>query len=131
VDNWRWQGIPFYLRTGKRLPDKISEVAIQFRSIPHQTFPTAALMDWCPIVEDDDYPDFVAPLAMAVVRQEVVRGIAICGSGVGACVAANKISGVRAALIIGSFSAQQGVADDDMNIICLGAGSSDMPWHWN
>ena len=48
VDNWRWQGVPFYLRTGKRLPDKISEVAIQFRSVPHQTFPTAALMDWRP-----------------------------------------------------------------------------------
>jgi len=71
-------------------------------------------------VEDDDYPDFVVPLAIAVARQEVVRGIAICGSGVGACVAANKISGVRAALITDSFSAHQGVEDDDMNIICLG-----------
>ena len=71
-------------------------------------------------VEDDDYPDFVVTLAMAVARHEVVRGIAICGSGVGACVAANKISGVRAALITDSFSAHQGVEDDDMNIICLG-----------
>jgi ribose 5-phosphate isomerase B len=71
-------------------------------------------------VEDDDYPDFVVPLATAVARQEVVRGIAICGSGVGACVAANKISGVRAALITDSFSAHQGVEDDDMNVICLG-----------
>ena len=72
------------------------------------------------LVEDDDYPDFVVPLAMAVARKEVIRGIAICGSGVGACVAANKISGVRAALITDSFSAHQGVEDDDMNIICLG-----------
>jgi glucose-6-phosphate 1-dehydrogenase len=48
VDNWRWQTVPFYLRTGKRLPSKISEVAIQFRPVPHQTFPAAALMDWRP-----------------------------------------------------------------------------------
>jgi glucose-6-phosphate 1-dehydrogenase len=45
VDNWRWQGVPFYLRTGKRLPAKISEVAIQFRPAPHQPFPAAAVMD--------------------------------------------------------------------------------------
>jgi len=48
VDNWRWQGVPFYLRTGKRLPDRISEVTIQFRPVPHQTFPAGALMDWRP-----------------------------------------------------------------------------------
>jgi glucose-6-phosphate 1-dehydrogenase len=48
VDNWRWQGVPFYLRTGKRLPAKTSEVAIQFRPVPHQTFPAAALLDWRP-----------------------------------------------------------------------------------
>jgi glucose-6-phosphate 1-dehydrogenase len=48
VDNWRWQGVPFYLRTGKRLPSKISEVAVQFRPVPHQTFPAAALVDWRP-----------------------------------------------------------------------------------
>ncbi len=70
---------------------------------------------------DDDYPDFVAPMARAVARGEVVRGIAICGSGVGACIAANKISGARAGLITDSFSAHQGVEDDDMNVICLGA----------
>jgi len=72
-------------------------------------------------VEDDDYPDFVVPLGRAVARGEVTRGIAICGSGVGACIAANKINGVRAALITDPFSAHQGVEDDDMNIICLGA----------
>ncbi len=68
----------------------------------------------------DDYPDFVAPLARAVAAKEVERGIAICGSGVGASVAANKIRGVRAALITDPYSAHQGVEDDDMNIMCLG-----------
>lgn len=68
----------------------------------------------------DDYPDFVIPLAKAVAVKEVYRAIAICGSGVGACIAANKVSGVRAALITDHFSAHQGVEDDDMNLICLG-----------
>ena len=71
-------------------------------------------------VIDDDYPDFVIPLARAVAHGEVERGVAICGSGVGACVAANKVQGVRAALITDYFSAHQGVEDDDMNIMCLG-----------
>lgn len=68
----------------------------------------------------DDFPDFVIPLAKAVASKEVFRGIAICGSGVGACIAANKISNIRAALIAEHFSAHQGVEDDDMNLICLG-----------
>jgi ribose 5-phosphate isomerase B len=68
----------------------------------------------------DDYPDFVIPLARAVASKEVERGIAICGSGVGAAIAANKVAGVRAALIQDHFSAHQGVEDDDMNLICLG-----------
>jgi ribose 5-phosphate isomerase B len=68
----------------------------------------------------DDYPDFVIPLARAVASGEVKYGIAICGSGVGASIGANKIAGVRAALIHDSFSAHQGVEDDDMNLICLG-----------
>jgi ribose 5-phosphate isomerase B len=68
----------------------------------------------------DDFPDFVVPLARAVAQGEVERGIAICGSGVGASVAANKIPGVRAALITDAYSAHQGVEDDDMNIMCLG-----------
>lgn len=69
---------------------------------------------------DDDYPDFVIPLARAVVSGQVKRGVAICGSGVGACIAANKIPGVRACLIHDPFSAHQGVEDDDLNLICLG-----------
>ena len=70
---------------------------------------------------EDDYPDVVIPLARAVSGGEVDRGVAICGSGVGACVAVNKIPGVRAALITDVFSAHQGVEDDHMNVICLGA----------
>ncbi len=69
---------------------------------------------------DDDYPDFVVPLAHAMARGEVDRGVAICGSGVGACIAANKVPGVRACLIHEDFSAHQGVEDDNMNLICLG-----------
>jgi ribose 5-phosphate isomerase B len=68
----------------------------------------------------DDYPDFVIPLARAVADGAVERGIAICGSGVGAAVCANKIRGVRAALIHDHFSARQGVEDDHMNILCMG-----------
>jgi RpiB/LacA/LacB family sugar-phosphate isomerase len=68
----------------------------------------------------DDYPDFVIPLARAVAQGEVERGIAMCGSGVGACFTANKIAGVRSALIHETFSAHQGVEDDDMNLLCLG-----------
>jgi ribose 5-phosphate isomerase B len=69
---------------------------------------------------DDDYPDFVVPLADAVVAGRVDRGVAICGSGVGASVCANKIPGIRAALIHDHFSARQGVEDDHMNILCMG-----------
>ncbi len=68
----------------------------------------------------DDFPDFVVPLARAVAAGEVERGIAFCGSGVGACVAVNKVPRARGALITDPFSAHQGVEDDDMNIMCLG-----------
>ena len=70
--------------------------------------------------EDDDYPDFTVPLARAVGFHEVSLGIAICGSGVGAAIVANKIPGVRACLIHEAFSAHQGVEDDDLNLLCLG-----------
>jgi ribose 5-phosphate isomerase B len=69
---------------------------------------------------DDDYPDVVIPLARAVASGDVERGIAVCGSGVGASICANKIPGAHAGLIHDHFSAQQGVEDDHMNIICLG-----------
>ena len=70
--------------------------------------------------EGEDYPDYVLPLAQAVAIQEVERGVAICGSGVGASVCANKIRGIRAALIHDHFSARQGLEDDHMNILCMG-----------
>jgi ribose 5-phosphate isomerase B len=68
----------------------------------------------------DDYPDFVIPLARAVADGKVERGVAVCGSGVGASVCANKIPGVRAGLIQDHYSAHQGVEHDDMNILCIG-----------
>jgi ribose 5-phosphate isomerase B len=72
------------------------------------------------LASGDDYPDYVIPMAEAVARGKIERGIAVCGSGVGACIAANKVAGVRAALVHDTFSAHQGVEDDDMNVICLG-----------
>ena len=75
--------------------------------------------DW-QLKPDDDYPDFVIPLARAVAAGTVDRGIGICGSGVGASIAANKVAGVRAGLIDENFSAHQGVEDDDLNMICFG-----------
>ena len=68
----------------------------------------------------DDYPDFVIPLARAVAAGTVERGVAVCGSGIGASVCANKVAGVRAGLVTDCFSAHQGVEDDKMNVICLG-----------
>jgi ribose 5-phosphate isomerase B len=68
----------------------------------------------------DDYPDYVIPLARAVAAGTVDRGVALCGSGVGASICANKVAGARAGLIHDVFSAHQGVEDDDMNVFCLG-----------
>ena len=70
--------------------------------------------------KDDDYPDFAEAVGRAVVAGEGDRGILICGSGVGACIAANKIKGVRACLCHDIYSAVQGVEHDDMNVLCLG-----------
>jgi len=69
---------------------------------------------------EDDYPDFIIPLARAIAAGQVERGVALCGSGVGASIAANKVPGARAGLIHDVFSAHQGVEDDDMNVFCLG-----------
>jgi ribose 5-phosphate isomerase B len=69
----------------------------------------------------DDYPDAAEALGRAVASKKVERGILICGSGVGACVAANKIRGVRAGLCHDTYSAHQGVEHDDVNVLCLGA----------
>ena len=71
--------------------------------------------------ESVDYPDFAAALAAAVGEGRAERGILICGSGVGACIAANKIAGIRAGICHDSYSAHQAVEHDDMNVLCLGA----------
>jgi len=68
-----------------------------------------------------DYPDFAQQVGEAVASGEADRGLLLCGSGVGASVAANKVPGVRAAVCHDTFSARQGVEDDDMNVLCLGA----------
>ena len=70
---------------------------------------------------DDDYPDFAEAVARAVASGQADRGVLICGSGVGACIAANKVRGVRACLCHDTYSARQGVEHDDMNVLCLGA----------
>ena len=84
---------------------------------------TAELLDMGARTLDptDDYPDFVVPVAQSVASGKAERGILVCGSGVGACIAANKIPGVRACLCHDTYSAHQGVEHDDMNILCLGA----------
>lgn len=69
----------------------------------------------------DDYPDFAEAVAHAVASGRAERGILICGSGVGACIAANKVAGIRACLCHDTYSAGQGVEHDDMNVLCLGA----------
>lgn len=93
------------------------QMTVALKSDGHDVTDFGALQ----LASDDDYPDFVIPLAKAVVGGKVERGIALCSSGVGACIVANKVPGVRAALIHDNFSAHQGVEDDGMNIICLGS----------
>lgn len=80
---------------------------------------------------DDDYPDFAIPLARAVADGDVERGILLCGSGVGASVAANKAPGARAALCHDRYSARQGVEDDDVNILCLGGRTTGIEVAWD
>lgn len=79
----------------------------------------------------DDYPDYVWPLARGISQGKINRGIAICGSGVGACITANKMKGVRAGLVSDYFSAHQGVEDDDMNVICFGAKVINSALAWD
>ncbi len=92
------------------------ELVAQLRGAGHEVVDLGAHN----LKPDDDYPDYVIPLANAVALGQVTRGIAICGSGVGASVCANKIPGVRASLIHDHFSARQGVEDDHMNVLCMG-----------
>lgn len=92
------------------------ELVAQLRAVGHEVVDFGAYS----LTPDDDYPDFVIPLGEAVVAGKVERGLAICGSGVGASVCANKVPGVRAGLVHDHFSARQGVEDDHMNVICMG-----------
>ena len=80
---------------------------------------------------DDDYPDFAVPLARAVAEGVVDRGVLLCGSGIGASIAANQIDGVRAAVCHDDFSARRGVEDDDVNIICLGGLTTGIAVAWD
>jgi ribose 5-phosphate isomerase B len=92
------------------------ELAAYLRQAGHEVVDMGAHQ----LTPGDDYPDFVIPLAQAVAARKVERGIAVCGSGVGASVCANKISGIRAGLVHDHYSAHQGVEHDDMNILCMG-----------
>jgi ribose 5-phosphate isomerase B len=83
------------------------------------------------LTDDDDYPDFVIPLACAVAGGDVDRGLALCGSGVGASVCANKVTGARAALIHDHFSARQAVEDDHLNVLCLGGRTMGAEVAWD
>jgi ribose 5-phosphate isomerase B len=71
--------------------------------------------------ESVDYPDFAEKLGRAILNGQVERGVLVCGSGVGACIAANKLDGIYAGLCHDTYSAHQGVEHDDMNVLCLGA----------
>ena len=79
----------------------------------------------------DDYPDYIVPLARSVASGKNDRGIAVCGSGVGASVAANKIDGIRCGLCHDHFSSRQGVEDDHMNIVCLGGRVIGVELAWD
>ncbi len=103
------------------------ELIAQLRSAGHEIVDFGAPS----LTPDDDYPDYVTPLARAVAAGQVERGVAICGSGVGASVCANKVPGIRAALIHDHFSARQGVEDDHMNILCMGGRTVGMAVAWD
>lgn len=102
-------------------------LAAKLRAAGHQVTDYGAVS----LDTGDDYPDFVVPLARAVAAGDVERGIAVCGSGVGASVCANKVAGVRGALIADHFSARQGVEDDHMNILCLGGRTIGPSLAWD
>ena len=72
-------------------------------------------------IAGDDYPDYAQQVSSAVQTGRAERGIVICGSGVGACIAANKMKGIRAGVCHDTYSAHQGVEHDNMNVLCLGA----------
>ena len=91
-------------------------VTALLKKLRHRVVDVGAFTD-----EPSDYPDFAKAVAEQIIRKKAKRGILICGSGVGACIAANKFPGIRASVCHDTFSARQGVEDDDMNVLCLGA----------
>ena len=103
------------------------ELLSQLRAAGHEVVDFGAHR----LSEGDDYPDYVLPLARAIAAQEVERGVAICGSGVGAAVCANKVRGIRAAVIHDHFSAKQRVVDDHMNILCMGGRTVGSAVAWD
>jgi ribose 5-phosphate isomerase B len=103
------------------------ELIVLLRSAGHEVVDFGAH----DVNHSDDYPDYVTPLAEAVAAGRVERGVAICGSGVGASVCANKTCGVRAALIHDHFSAKQGVEDDHVNVLCLGGRTVGLAVAWD
>ena len=90
------------------------QLVVRLKSAGHEVVDFGAHQ----LTPEDDYPDFVIPLGQAMAADTVDRGVAVCGSGVGASVCANKIKGIRACLIEDHFSAKQGVEDDNLNVIC-------------
>ncbi len=103
------------------------EIVTRLRAAGHEVVDFGAHS----LIAGDDYPDFVIPLARAVAAGTVERGVAICGSGVGAAVCANKVPGVRAGLIQDHFSARQGVEDDHMNVLCMGGRVVGLEVAWD
>jgi ribose 5-phosphate isomerase B len=103
------------------------ELVAQLRAAGHEVVDFGANK----LSPDDDYPDYVIPLAQAIAAGTIERGVAVCGSGVGASICANKIPGVRAGLIHDHFSARQGVEDDHMNLICLGGRTEGPSVAWD
>jgi ribose 5-phosphate isomerase B len=99
---------------GFPLKEAVLEV---IRSSGHQALDCGAER----VIPGDDYPDYAQRVAQAITERRAERGVLLCGSGVGASVAANKFQGIRAALCHDTFSARQGVEDDAMNVVCLGA----------
>ena len=91
-------------------------VLVLLNELGHKVLDVGAYTD-----TPSDYPDFAKAVAERILRKKARRGILICGSGVGACIAANKFPGIRASVCHDTFSARQGVEDDDMNVLCLGA----------
>ncbi len=94
-----------------------NEMAAWVQSLGHEVDDLGAAS----LNPDDDYPDFAYLVANAVASGKADKGVVVCGSGVGASVAANKVAGARAAICHDTYSARQGVEHDDMNVLCLGA----------